>query len=142
MRILHRTVVISIVLNKMGVTANIQCDFCNDAKDRLNIFFEMCLHQTFFVLRCKTVLKEKCETAPNVTFTRNLLFVTETDMKTDTVFDLVTLQVKHFTHKCTLDKCFPTLFCFFVVVEQLMLRYKTEECNSMINGELSTCNWN
>ena len=35
MRILHRTVVISIILNKMGVTANIQCDFCNNAKDRI-----------------------------------------------------------------------------------------------------------
>ena len=120
----------------------------------------MCLYQTFFGLRCKTVLKETCETAPSVTFTRNLLlFVTETDMKTDTVFDLMTLQVKHFTHKCKLDtvfdlmtlqvkhfthkckldKCFPTLFCFS---QQLMLRYKIEEYNSMISGELSTCNWN
>ena len=33
MRIIHRIIATNIVLNKMGVTANTQCGFCNDEKD-------------------------------------------------------------------------------------------------------------
>ena len=33
MRIIHRIIATIIVLNKMGVTANTQCGFCNDEKD-------------------------------------------------------------------------------------------------------------
>ena len=55
-------------------------------------------------------MKEKCETVLNVKFTQNLvLFGTEIDIKTDTVFDLVILQAKQFIYKCKLDKCLPTV---------------------------------
>ena len=89
----------------------------------------------------ETILKEKCETALNVKFTQNLvLFGTETDIKTDTVFDLVILQAKQFIYKCKLDKCLPTLSCF---LQQLMLKYKIDEYNAKISGELPTfiVNW-
>ncbi len=33
MRIIHRIIATYIVLNKMGVTANTQCGFCNEEKD-------------------------------------------------------------------------------------------------------------
>ena len=33
MRIIHRIIATNIVLNKMGVTANTQCGFCNDEKE-------------------------------------------------------------------------------------------------------------
>ena len=67
-----------------------------------------------------------------VKFTQNLvLFGTEIDIKTDTVFDLVILQAKQFIYK--LDKCLPTLSC---CLQQLVLKYKTDEYNAKINGEL------
>ena len=79
-------------------------------------------------------MKGKCETALNVKFTRNLvLFGTEIDMKTDTIFDLVILQAKQFIYRCKLDKCLPTLSC---LIQQLMLKYKIDEYNSKISGEL------
>ena len=61
-------------------------------------------------------------------------------MKTETVFDLVTLQGKHFIYTCKLDKCLPTLSCS---IQLVMFRLKIEECNSKISGELSTfkLNW-
>ena len=81
-------------------------------------------------------MKEKCETALNVKFTQNLvLFETEIDNKTDTVFDLVILKAKQIIYKCKLDKCFPTLSCFLL---QLMLKYKIDEHNAKIIGELPT----
>ena len=79
--------------------------------------------------------------ALNVKFTQNLvLFGTEIDIKTDTVFDLVILQAKQFIYKCKLDKCLPTLSCF---LQQLMLKYKIDEYNAKISGELPTfiLNW-
>ena len=68
--------------------------------------------------------------------TQNLvLFGTEIDIKTDTVFDLVILQAKQFIYKCKLDKCLPALSCF---LQQLMLKYKIDEYNAKISGELPT----
>ena len=81
-------------------------------KIALNICFGNVLDQT------ETILKEKCETVLNVKFTQNLiLFGTEIDIKTDTVFDLVILQAKQFIYKCKLDKRLPTLLygCIFFV---------------------------
>ena len=45
-RIIHRIIATNIVLNKMGVTANTQCGFCNDKKDSIE-HLGMCLYQTF-----------------------------------------------------------------------------------------------
>ena len=46
-----------------------------------------------------------------VKFTQNLvLFGTEIDIKTDTVFDLAILQAKQFIYKCKLDKCLSTRY--------------------------------
>ena len=71
----------------------------------------------------KRVLKENV-TAQNAKFTQNLvLFGTEIDMKTDTVFDLVILQAKQFIYKCKLDKCLLTLSCF---LQQPLLKYKID----------------
>ena len=47
MRIIHRIIATNIVLNKMGVTANTQCGFCNDEKNSIEHVLEMCLCQTF-----------------------------------------------------------------------------------------------
>ena len=74
-------------------------------------------------------------------FKQNLvLFGTEIDIKTDTVFDLAILQAKQFIYKCKLDKCLPTLSCF---LQKLMLKYKIDEYNAKISGELPTfiLNW-
>ena len=109
----------------MGVTANIQRGFCNDEKDSIEHMFWKCVCIRRFWTSLETILKEKCETALNVKFTQNLvLFGTEIDMKTDTVFDLVILQAKQFTYKCKLDKCLPNLPCF---LQQQMLTYKIDE---------------
>ena len=129
MRIIHRIIATSIVLNKMGVTANTQCGFCNDEKESIEHMFWKCASIRrfffFFLISLETILKEKCETALNVKFTQNIvLFGTEIDIKTDTVFDLVILQAKQFIYKCKLDKCLPTLSCF---LQQLMLKYKIDE---------------
>ena len=91
----------------------------------------------------ETTLKEKCERNffIHVKFTQNLvLFGTEIGIKTDSVFDSVILQAKQFIYKCKLDKCLPTLSCF---LQQLMLKYKIDEYNAKINGELPTfiLNW-
>ena len=94
--------------------------------------FQKCACIRRFWTSLETILKEKCETVLNVKFTQNLvLFGTEIDIKTDTVFfDLVILQEKQFIYKCKLDKCLPTLSC------QLVLKYKTDEYNAKISGEL------
>ena len=42
MRIIHRIIATNIVLNKMGVTANTQCGFCNDEKDSTEHMFWKC----------------------------------------------------------------------------------------------------
>ena len=141
MRIIHRIIATNIVLNKMGVTANTQCGFCNDKKDSIEHMFWKCACTRRFWTSLETILKEKCETALNVKFTQNLvLFGTEIDIKTDTVFDLVILQAKQFIYKCKLDKCLPTLSCF---LQQLMLKHKIDEYNAKISGELPTfiVNW-
>ena len=142
MRIIHRIIATKIVLNKMGVTANTQCGFCNDEKDSIEqMFWECACCIRRFSTSVETTLKEKCETALNVKCTQNLvLFGTEIDIKTDTVFDLVIPQAKQFIYKCKLDKCLPTLSCF---LQQLMLKYKIDEYNAMISGELPTfiLNW-
>ena len=39
MHIIHRIIATNIVLNKMGVTANTQCGFCNDEKDSIQHMF-------------------------------------------------------------------------------------------------------
>ena len=141
MRIIHRIIATNIVLNKMGVTANTQCGFCNDKKDSIEHMFWKCACTRRFWTSLETILKEKCETALNVKFTQNLVFFgTEIDIKTDTVFDLVILQAKQFIYKCKLDKCLPTLSCF---LQQLMLKHKIDEYNAKISGELPTfiVNW-
>ena len=120
----------------MGVTANTQCGFCNDEKDSIEHMFWECACIRRFWTSLETTLKEKCETALNVKFTQNLvLFGTEIDIKTDTLFDLVILQAKQFIYKCKLDKCLPTLSCF---LQQLMLKYKIDEYSGKISGELPT----
>ena len=87
MRIIHRIIATSIVSNKMGVTANIQRGFCNDEKDSIKHMFWKCACIRRFWTSLETILKVKCETALNVKFTQNLvLFGTEIDIKTDTVF--------------------------------------------------------
>ena len=75
----------------------------------------------------------------NVKFIQNLvLFGTNTNMKTDTVSDLVIFQAKQFTYKCKLDKCWPILSCF---LQQVMSRYKRKVYkSSKPSGELSTFN--
>ena len=84
----------------------------------------------------ETILKETCDTALNVKFTQNLvLFGTEIDMKTDTVYDFVILQAKQFIYKWKLDKCLSTLSCF---LQQLTLKYKIDEYNAKISSELPT----
>ena len=141
MRIIHRIIATNIVLNKIGVTANTQCGFCIDEKDSIEHMFWKCACIRHFWTSLETILKEKCETALNVKFTQNLvLFGTEIDIKTDTVFDLVILQAKQFIYKCKLDKCLPTLACF---LQQLTLKYKIDEYNAKISGELPTfiLNW-
>ena len=141
MRIIHRIIATNIVLNKMGVTANTQCGFCNDEKDSTEHMFWECACIRRFWTSLETILKEKCEGALNVKFTQNLvLFATEIDIKTDTVFDLVILEAKQFIYKCKLDNCLPTLSCF---LQQLMLKYKIDEYNAKISGELPTfiLNW-
>ena len=58
---------------------------------------EMCLYQTFLDFAGNNIERKKCETALNVKFTQNLvLFGTEIDIKTDTVFESVILQAKQF----------------------------------------------
>ena len=42
MPIIHRIIATNIVLNKMGVTANTQCGFCNDEKDSIVHMFWKC----------------------------------------------------------------------------------------------------
>ena len=42
MRIIHRIIATNIVLNKMGVTANTQCSFCNGEKDSIEHMFWKC----------------------------------------------------------------------------------------------------
>ena len=101
--------------------------------------FWKCVCIRRFWTSLETILKEKCETALNVKFTPNLvLFGTETDIKTNTVFDI--LQAKQFIYKCKLDKCLSTLSC---CLQQLMLKYKIGEYNAKISGELPTfiLNW-
>ena len=86
MRIIHRIIATNIVLNKMGVTANTQCGFCNDEKDSTTHTFwkGACIRR--FWTSLETILKEKCETTLNVKFTQNLvLFGTEIDIKTDSL---------------------------------------------------------
>ena len=141
MRIIHRIIATNILLNKMGVTANTQCGFCNDEKDSIEHMFWKCACIRRFWTSLETILKENCETALNVKFTQSrVLFGTEIDIKTDTVFDLVILQAKQFIYKCKLDKCLPTLSCF---LQQLMLKYKIDEYNAKISGEPPTfiVNW-
>ena len=141
MRIIHRIIATNIVLNKMGVTANTQCGFCNVEKDSIEHMFWKCACISRFWTSLETMLKEKCETALNVKFAQNLvLFGTEIDIKTDTVFDLVILQAKQFIYKCKLDKCLRTLSFF---LQQLMLKYKIDEYNAKNSGELPTfiVNW-
>ena len=130
----HRIIATNIVLNKTGVTANTQCGFCNDEKDSFEHMFWKCACIRRFWTSLETILKEKCETA--LKFTQNLvLFGTEIDIKSDTVFDLVILQAKQFIYKCKLDKYLPALSCF---LQQLMLKYKIDEYNAKISGELPT----
>ena len=135
MHIIHRIIATSVVLNKMAVTANTQCGFHNVEKDSTEyLFWGKCACIRRFWTSLETILKGKCETALNVKFTRNfVLFGTEIDMKTDTIFDLVILQAKQFIYRCKLDKCLPTLSC---LIQQLMLKYKIDEYNSKISGEL------
>ena len=84
--------------------------------------------------------KEKCETALNVNLNKTVYCCgTEIKMKTDTVFDLVIFQGKQFIYKGKLDKRLPTLPCF---LQQLMLKYKIDEYNAKISGELHTFNLN
>ena len=96
MRIIHRIIATNIVLNKMGVTANTQCGFCNDKKDSIEHMFWECACIRHFWTSLETILKEKCETALNVKCTQNLvLFGTEIDIKTDTVFDLLYFKLSN-----------------------------------------------
>ena len=71
------------------------------------MFCRKCACIRRFWTSLETILKEKCETALNLhTHKKKLiLFGTEIDIKTDTVFDLVILQAKQFIYKC---KCFQT----------------------------------
>ena len=83
----------------MGVTANTQWGFCSDEKDSIEHIFGKCACIRRFWTSLETILKEKYETALNVKFTQNLvLFGTEIDMKTDTVFDLVIFQAMQFIY--------------------------------------------
>ena len=96
MRIIHRIIATNIVLNKMRVTANTQCGFCNDEKDSIEHMFWKCACIRRFWTSLETILKEKCETALNVKCTQNLvLFGTEIDIKTDTVFDLLYFKLSN-----------------------------------------------
>ena len=80
----------------MGVTANTQCGFCNDEKDSIEHMFWKCACIRRFWTSLETILKEKRETALNVKFTQNLvLFGTEMDIKTYTVFGLVILKLSN-----------------------------------------------
>ena len=74
MRIIHRIIATNIVLNKMGVTANTQCSFCNGEKDSIEHMFWKCACIRRFWTSLETILKEKCETALNVKFTQNLFW--------------------------------------------------------------------
>ena len=110
MHIINRIIATNIVLNKIGVTANTQGGFCNDQKDSIKHMFWKCACIRCFWTSLEKILKEKRETVLNVKFTQNLvLFGTEIDTKTDTVFDLVIFQAKQFIYKCKVDKCLPTL---------------------------------
>ena len=66
MRITHRIIATNIVLNKMGVTANTKCGFCNDGKDSNEHIFGKCAYIRRFWTSLETVLKEKCETNLNL----------------------------------------------------------------------------
>ena len=73
MRIIQRIIATNIALNKMGVTANTQCGFCNDEKDSIeHMFWKYACIRRFWT-SLERILKEKCETALNVKFTQNLV---------------------------------------------------------------------
>ena len=54
-----------IVLNKMGVTANTQCGFCNNEKDRFEHIFLKCACMRRFWTSLESILKEKCVDSAN-----------------------------------------------------------------------------
>ena len=152
MHIIHRIIATNIVLNKMGVTANTQCGFCDDEKDSIeHMFWEcacircfyvlgMCLYQMFLDFAGNNIERKMWDSAKCKIYTESYIVWNRNRHQNWHSLWLSDTSSYAIIYKCKLDKCLPTLSCF---LQQLMLKYKIDEYNAKISGKLPTfiLNW-
>lgn len=130
-RIVHRILATNIVLKEMGITENNQCTFCKQERDSIEHFLWRCHHVKLFWNNFKKLLHDKCDIAGNMSLTEKLvLFGTDTEIKTNIVFDLIIILAKSYIYKCKISKQFPKVNSFII---ELKYRYKIENFNAKIN---------
>ena len=133
-RIVHRILATNSVLKEMGIVPSNVCDFCKEEKDSIEHLFWTCGYVGRFWQDLENLIREKCTTAANITFTKNLvLFGTDNNFRTDYIFDFIILSAKLFIYKCKFDNTAPSILSFR---NQLKQKYKVEEYNAKLSLDM------
>ena len=124
-KIIHRCIGTNIVLQKMGVTENDLCNFCNTSKDSIIHMFWQCIFVQRFWNELADLMNEKCFNAHNMHLTCPLvLFGQDENVRIDKIVYFIILYAKQFIYKCKLEKQTPVLQAFLKILKH---RYYIEE---------------
>ena len=104
-RLVHRIITTNIVLMHMGIENDITCSFCRQDRDSVNHIFWSCTYVRSFWEQFQIVVNAGCSNATAVTLNENIvLFGHDIHFKSDSTFDLITLQAKFFIPQLHLFK--------------------------------------
>ena len=112
-RLVHRILATNIVLMHMGIENDINCSFCRQERDSINHIFWRCVYVKSFWEQFQTTLNTGSSNARTVTLNENfVLFGHDSQIKSDSTFDLIILRAKLYIYTCKINKNVPQLHLF------------------------------
>ena len=91
-RLVHRIIATNVSLNKMKVTRNDKCSFCNEETESIQHLLWECSLVQHFWKSLEGILKEKCEHLEHLKLTQEIiLFGNQLNFKSDTNFDFIVM---------------------------------------------------
>lgn len=113
LKISNRILVTNIVLARMGITQQIQCNFCEKEKDSILHYLWECEFAQIFWKEFLDMLKHNCKHCERINLNPELvLFGKDNSNKTDGGFDTLLLNAKYFIYRNRIGKTKPILEVF------------------------------
>ena len=125
-RIVHRILVTNYTLKKMKIRDNDNCTFCNAFPETTEHLLYYCVHVNRFWELLRNWIISKCKHLERLQdfHLQLIIFGTQKDFKSDSVFDLILQMAKYYIYRC---KCLDKPVLFDIFKKELGKRYGIEK---------------